>query len=116
MNSVVESSRAGGGEGFELYRLSLFIMAGILVVGLVSNILIRPVAEKHFADRGMVADKRAQDREAASEAAETHQQTVAGGAGAVHRTVSIVLAVIVAGSLLYGLGETAVRAAALFLG
>lgn len=116
MNSIVESSRSGGGEGFELYRVSLFIMAGILVVGLAGNLLIRPVAEKHFSDSMMVASKREEDREAASEAAVAHQQTAAGGAGAVHTTVAIVLAVVVVGSLLYGLGETAVRAAALFVG
>ncbi|MGO1396951.1 MAG: L-lactate MFS transporter [Brevibacterium yomogidense] len=116
VNSIVESSRSGGGEGFELYRVSLFIMAGILVVGLAGNLLIRPVAEKHFSDSMMVASKREEDREAASEAAVAHQQTAAGGAGAVHTTVAIVLAVVVVGSLLYGLGETAVRAAALFVG
>src|SRR5690606_40073204 len=33
VNSIVESTRASGGEGFELYRPSLFLMAGILVVG-----------------------------------------------------------------------------------
>jgi len=73
VNSIVESSRSGGGEGFELYRLSLFIMAGILVIGLVGNILIRPVSEKHFADRERVAARREEDREAASEAAESHR-------------------------------------------
>lgn len=116
VNSIVESSRAAGGEGFELYRVSLFIMAGILGVGLVSNILIRPVSEKHFADRDMVSQRHESDRRAASEAADTHQQTAAGGAGAVHRAVAIVLTVVVVASLLYGLGETAVRAAALFVG
>ncbi|GAA4510416.1 L-lactate MFS transporter [Brevibacterium yomogidense] len=116
VNSIVESSRAGGGEGFELYRVSLFIMAGILGVGLVSNILIRLVSQKHFADRDMVSQRHESDRRAATEAADTHQQTAAGGAGAVHRAVAIVLTVVVVASLLYGLGETAVRAAALFVG
>src|SRR5699024_2160055 len=109
VNSIVESSRSGGGEGFELYRLSLFIMAGMLVSGLVRNILIRPGSEKHFAGRERVAARREEDRAAASEAAESHRQTVAGGAGAVHRTVALVLAVIVGAGLLYGLAATAIR-------
>ena len=115
VNSIVESSRAGGGEGFELYRLSLFIMAGILGVGLISNILIRPVSEKHFADPAMVSQRREADRQAASEAAGTREQSTA-SAGGVHRTVAIVLTVFVVASLLYGLTETAIRAAALFIG
>src|SRR5690606_37497063 len=116
VNSIVESTRASGGEGFELYRPSLFLMAGILVVGLLANILIRPVAEKHFTDRAVVAQRREADRKAASEASETRQQSAGRGAGAVHTTVAIVLAVVVIASLLYGLGETIVRAAALFVG
>src|SRR5690606_1648975 len=65
VNSIVESTRASGGEGFELYRPSLFLMAGILVVGLLANILIRPVAEKHFTDRAVVARRRGADPKAA---------------------------------------------------
>jgi hypothetical protein len=115
VNSIVESSRSGGGEGFELYRLSLFIMAGILAVGLISNILIRPVAEKHLADPAMVSQRREEDRKAASEAASTREQSTA-SAGGVHKTVALVLTVFVVASLLYGLTETAIRAAALFVG
>lgn len=47
VNSVLESQDAAGNEGPELYTLSMFIMVGLLALGLLSNILMRPVAEKH---------------------------------------------------------------------
>ena len=47
VNSVVESQIAAGNEGPDLYTLSMFIMVGLLAVGLIANILMRPVAEKH---------------------------------------------------------------------
>lgn len=47
VNSVVESQAAAGNEGPDLYTLSMFIMVGLLAVGLIANVLMRPVAEKH---------------------------------------------------------------------
>lgn len=47
VNSVVESQAAAGNQGPDLYTLSMYIMVGLLVLGLISNILMRPVAEKH---------------------------------------------------------------------
>src|SRR5215203_2239823 len=47
VNRVADSRSAAGAEGADLYTLSLYIMIGILVVGFVANLLIRPVAERH---------------------------------------------------------------------
>jgi MFS family permease len=47
VNRVADSQTAAGKEGADLYTLSLFIMVGILVVGFVANLLIRPVAERY---------------------------------------------------------------------
>jgi hypothetical protein len=63
----------------------------------------------------MVSQRREEDRKAASEAASTREQSTA-SAGGVHKTVALVLTVFVVASLLYGLTETAIRAAALFVG
>src|SRR5699024_4012230 len=52
VNSVVESQAKAGNEGPDLYTLSMFIMVGLLAVGLVANILMRPVAEKHTIENG----------------------------------------------------------------
>jgi len=52
VNSVVESQAKAGHEGPDLYTLSMLIMVGLLAVGLIANILMRPVAEKHTIENG----------------------------------------------------------------
>jgi len=47
VNSVVEAQAAAGVEGSDLYTVSMYIMVGLLAVGLLGNILMRPVADKH---------------------------------------------------------------------
>ena len=47
VNSVVEAQANAGAEGPDLYTVSMFIMVGLLAIGLIANILMRPVAEKH---------------------------------------------------------------------
>ena len=52
VNRVADSQTAAGKEGADLYTLSLYIMVGVLIVGFVANLLIRPVAERyHERDR-----------------------------------------------------------------
>lgn len=52
VNSVVEAQAKAGHEGPDLYTLSMLIMVGLLAVGLIANILMRPVAEKHTIENG----------------------------------------------------------------
>ena len=47
VNRVADSQKAAGKEGADLYTLSLYIMVGVLVVGFIANLLIRPVAERY---------------------------------------------------------------------
>ncbi|WP_152650341.1 L-lactate MFS transporter [Demequina aestuarii] len=46
VNSVLDRLEGQGLEGADLYRPSLLIMVGVLVVGFIANLLIRPVAAK----------------------------------------------------------------------
>jgi MFS family permease len=57
VNSVADSQKAGGKEGADLYELSLYIMVGVLVVGFIANLLIRPVAERHH-ERSTTAERQ----------------------------------------------------------
>ena len=50
VNVITESQREAGLDGASAYRLSLFVMVGVLVIGFVANMLIRPVHEKYHAD------------------------------------------------------------------
>jgi MFS family permease len=49
VNGLADIQLANGQQGADLYTLSLFIMVGILIVGFIANLLIRPVAETHYA-------------------------------------------------------------------
>jgi MFS family permease len=46
VNVITESQRAGGAEGAAAYRPSLLVMVGLLAVGFVANLLVRPVDER----------------------------------------------------------------------
>ncbi|MBA2700170.1 MAG: OFA family MFS transporter [Chloroflexi bacterium] len=61
VNRVADSQKSAGKEGADLYELSLYIMVGVLVVGFVANLLIRPVAERHHVHAGAAARQAAAD-------------------------------------------------------
>ncbi|QCB27705.1 OFA family MFS transporter [Corynebacterium endometrii] len=116
VNMVLENQGAKGYEGPELYKLSLFIMCGLLAVGLIANILVRPVAEKYMEDPTVVKAKADADRKAVMDAeaeaeAEGHDN---GYSGKLHAAVALILALFIGASLIFGLWETAVKAAQMF--
>jgi MFS family permease len=47
VNAIADAEGAGGKSGADLYTLSLYIMVGVLALGFLANLLIRPVAERH---------------------------------------------------------------------
>ena len=59
VNAVADYQKAAGAEGAALYYYSLAIMVGVLVVGFVANLLIRPVNER-FHERRAAATAQAQ--------------------------------------------------------
>ncbi|MDA0174336.1 OFA family MFS transporter [Solirubrobacter taibaiensis] len=48
VNAIADSETAAGKSGADIYSLSLYIMVGVLIVGFIANLLIRPVAERHM--------------------------------------------------------------------
>ncbi|WP_193106583.1 OFA family MFS transporter [Brachybacterium sp. FME24] len=115
VNSIVESQAAAGHSGMDLYKLSMWLMAGILAVGFVANLLIRKVSDRHFEDEAVVSKKSEADRAGAHEAITGNGGAAAHeAAGASHRIAALILAAIVVAALAYGLVETAIRAVALF--
>jgi MFS family permease len=46
INAIADSEAAAGKSGADLYTLSLYIMVGVLIVGFVANLLIRPVNDR----------------------------------------------------------------------
>jgi MFS family permease len=47
VNLITDAQRDNGVEGAAAYRPSLLVMVGLLVIGFVANLLMRPVASKH---------------------------------------------------------------------
>jgi MFS family permease len=61
VNGLADIQEANGQEGAGLYKLSLFIMVGILVVGFVANLMIKSVDERfHEPERRVDEDERAE--------------------------------------------------------
>jgi hypothetical protein len=46
VNGLADIQESNGASGAGLYRLSLYIMVGVLVVGFIANLMIRPVNER----------------------------------------------------------------------
>jgi MFS family permease len=46
INAIADAEESAGKSGADLYTLSLYIMVGVLAVGFVANLLIRPVNER----------------------------------------------------------------------
>ena len=113
INMVVERQASRGNSGPELYQLSLYIMCVLLAVGLIANILVKPVHKKWFEDPDKVAAKVEADRASARASATT---ATASGAGSLHALAAVVLALVIAVLLVYGLWETAVKASQMFAG
>jgi MFS family permease len=119
VNSIADHQKAAGRTGADLYSMSLLVMAGLLVVGFVANLLVRPVATKwHEPETTMPgcapddADLR-EDRFAAA-AAVAKELFVPHRAGVGAKALAGGLWVVVGGGLAYGLVTTVIKAVALF--
>ena len=68
VNYVREYQIANGVPKAQAYDFTMYVLAGLLLVGLVSNLLVRPIADKHFmTDAELAAEKKlAHERDAAA--------------------------------------------------
>ena len=63
VNSIADNAGRRGKSGAALYELSLYIMVGVLIVGFVANLPVRPVPERyHLSKEGERAEKRERAR------------------------------------------------------
>jgi MFS family permease len=111
------------------YNVTMYILAGLLLVGFVANILVRPVADKHFMSEEELARERKlhhpKEEEADVEDAaveEDDEETspeAAGSADAWHASPSSWIAVAIGWTLVgiplaWGIFNTVAKAATLF--
>ncbi|MCC6632841.1 MAG: OFA family MFS transporter [Gammaproteobacteria bacterium] len=94
----------------QAYNMTLYILAAFLVLGFFCNLLVRPVADRHFMSDAELAAERAKAHEAASGAAQTtsaHQDA----SGALRVTLAWLAVGI---PLLWGIWMTLTKALPLF--
>ena len=68
VNYVREYQIASGVPKAQAYDITMYVLAALLVAGLVCNLLVRPIADKHFmTDAELAAEKKlAHERDAAA--------------------------------------------------
>ncbi len=73
INGLLDLLEGRGLEGADLYRPSLLVMVGVLVIGFVANLLVRPVASKWHEHEDAVPDHEKHHR--------SHETPALAGAG-----------------------------------
>ena len=74
INAIADAEAAAGKSGADLYTLSLYIMVGVLALGFLANLLIRPVAERHLEPRESAQRfRRAEPAPAAAASERSHR-------------------------------------------
>jgi MFS family permease len=68
INAIADYQTSAGRTGADLYTLSLFIMVGVLVVGFVANLLVRPVDPRFHMESGR-EEEREKESTASGQAA-----------------------------------------------
>jgi MFS family permease len=99
VNYIREYQIAHGVAKAQAYDTAMYVLAALLVLGFICNLLVRPVADKHFMTDAELADERRSERErdiaasAGSRAAAANGETmVAGVSGAGVMTAAPVAA------------------------
>jgi hypothetical protein len=114
VNYIREYQLAHGVPKAQAYDVTMYIMAGLLLLGLLCNALVRPIADKHF----MTDDELAAERKLAHERAmaKTSGGTAAvSGVGSASHPIMILLAWSAVGiPLAWGIWITLQKALILF--
>jgi MFS family permease len=114
VNYIRENQIARGVPKAQAYDVTMYILASLLVAGFLCNLLVRPVAAKHFMTDEELAKERqlAHDRAASAGAASA---TVGSGIGSASHPALIFLAWAAVGiPLAYGVWNTVLKASVLF--
>lgn len=95
----------------QVYNQTMYILVGLLVIGLIANLLVRPVADKHF----MTDAELAVEKQLASERAAANEVGSGPGTGKATPTFLVILAWLAVGiPLAWGIYRTALTVAKLF--
>jgi MFS family permease len=115
VNYIREAQIAAGVPKAQAYDITMYVLAGLIAVGFVCNLMIRPVAPKHFMtdDELAVEKKLAHDRDSAANGA-PQGAPVAIGTSAGNPVVTALAWAVVGIPLLIGISITLQKAAVFF--
>jgi MFS family permease len=114
VNYIREYQIARGVPPSQAYNVTLYILAALLLGGLICNLLVRPVAGKHFMTDAELAAERAKAHETA--AASAAAGTVAPASGSAGVVIAVLAWLVVGLPLLWGVWMTLAKALPLFGG
>lgn len=114
VNYIREVQIANGVPKAQAYDVTMYILAGLLVLGFLCNLLVKPVSEDKYMTKDELAAERklASDRVVEKQTDDTGIEPNMNGHG---QTVVVILAWAAVGiPLVYGLWNTVIKAAVLF--
>ena len=114
VNYIREVQIANGVPKAQAYDVTMYILAGLLVLGFLCNLLVKPVSEDKYMTKDELAAERklASDRVVEKQTDDTGIEPNMSGRG---QTVVVILAWAAVGiPLVYGLWNTVIKAAVLF--
>ena len=95
----------------QVYNQTMYILVGMLVIGLIANLMIRPVAAKHF----MSASELAEEKRLAHERAAAAEVGAGAGGGSATPTLLVVLGWLAVGlPMAWGVYRTGLSVAKFF--
>ncbi len=95
----------------QVYNQTMYILVGMLVIGLIANLLVRPVADKHF----MTDAELAEEKRLAHDRAQAAEVGTGSGAGSTTPGTVVALAWAAVGvPLAWGIYKTLISASKFF--
>jgi MFS family permease len=110
VNYIREYQLANGVPPYQAYNVTMYVLAAMLLGGFICNLLIRPVADKHFMTEKQLEEERKKAHELAAPAAGGTAQDFAGK----HRGLVVAAWIAVGIPLAWGIWITLSKALPLF--
>ncbi|MEO8628209.1 MAG: OFA family MFS transporter [Betaproteobacteria bacterium] len=115
VNYIREYQIGHGVPASQAYNVTMYLLAGLLFIGLICNLLVRPVAAKHFMTEAQLeaeATMKASDREKMIAAADAVQANQTTPVASTSLAIVFVAWLLVGIPLAWGVWNTVVKAAA----
>ena len=81
VNYIRQGQIDSGVPAAQAYSITMYIMAGLLILGLICNLLVRPVNEKHHADGSFHIPHQVPEESAFEEAVQAAEEIAHSGTG-----------------------------------